>query len=357
MNDLDSSNFLAVGGILQTEPDQFIVILGSRQPVFNAIVSDPHQILVYSPQFWDFLQPHSKQVQGLFQIEKTIKVSRQQLLSFLEMNIIKETTALALLDTHQEDFEVQFEWSKKAFANNQLQKTVPATKFEYSAVDQFNFAFQLYLSLQKPRPGFIYGQWNETSGFMGLTPEFLAAWDGKKLSTMALAGTWSNDKKIADVAAVDLKTRQEHDLVIADIRERLGKTTVGETHILKLPTLSHLKTEIQKECLSLSDCIDSVIQLHPTAALGFYPRKPEMAKEFSQFSIQKERGFFGAPFGFFGNDFAHVIVAIRGLFWSHHRINIFVGCGVTAQSELSSEWQELETKKKAICEAFSLQIL
>ena len=356
MNDLNSSNFLAVGGILQTAPDQFILLLGVRQPVFDAVTINSHQVFVYSPQFWDFLQANSELTQGLFQVEKTVKVSRQLLLDFLEKNIVKSATGLALIDAHQKDFEAQFAWSQKTFANGQLQKTVPATKFEYSTDEKFNFAYQLYLSLQKFRPGYIYGQWDEAGGFLGLTPELLAAWDGKKLSTMALAGTWSNDKKMTDVAAVDLKTREEHDFVINDIRERLGKTTVGETHILTLPTLSHLKTEIHKDCLSLNNCIDAIMKLHPTAALGIYPRKPEMAKEFSQFLVQKERGFFGAPFGVIGSDFAQVIVGIRGLIWHDQRLNIFVGCGVTAQSEVSSEWQELQTKKKAICEAFSLQI-
>lgn len=173
---------------------------------------------------------------------------------------------------------------------------------------------------------------------------------------MALAGTWGHEKNFAHVSDVDMKTREEHEFVINDIRERLGQIVVGETHILNLPTLSHLKTQIHQDCHSQKDCLAAIEKLHPTAALGIYPRKPEMAFQFSQFPVQKERGFFGAPFGVIGADFAQVIVGIRGLIWSDKRLNIFVGCGVTAQSELEAEWQELQTKKKAICEAFSLQI-
>lgn len=357
INDLTSSNFLTAGGLLQTGSDQFILLLGARKPVFNARSGDSHQLFVYNPQFWDFLQADSQSNQGLFYIEKTLRITREELKNYLEKFILAKASTLALVDNHQSDFEAQFAWSQKTFREKLLQKTVPATKFEFSIKEKFNFAYHLFLSLQKNRPGFIYGLWDEAGGFLGLTPETLAAWDGKKLSTMALAGTWSNDQSFDHVSDVDMKTREEHEFVVNDIRERLGKISVGNTEILTLPTLSHLKTEIAQDCLSQAEFISAVEKLHPTAALGIYPRKPELAHEFSQFNIQQQRGFFGAPFGVIGENFAHVVVGIRGLVWTANRVNLYVGCGVTAQSDQSSEWQELQTKKKAICEAFSLQIL
>lgn len=356
INVLTSSNFLTAGGLLQTAPDQFILLLGARTPVFNARAEDSHQLFVYCPQFWDFLRGDSQAGKGLFRVEKTLKLSRKELSDYLEKYVIANATTLSLVDNHQSDFEAQFAWSQKTFREKLLQKTVPATKFEFSIKEKFNFAYQLFLSLQKHRPGFIYGLWDEAGGFLGLTPETLAAWDGKKLSTMALAGTWSNEQSFDHVSEVDTKTREEHEFVINDIRERLGKISVGNTEILTLPTLSHLKTEIAQECSQQKDFISAVEKLHPTAALGIYPRKPEMAEEFSKFNIQQQRGFFGAPYGVIGQNFAHVVVAIRGLIWTSNRVNLFVGCGVTAQSDVSAEWQELQTKKKAICEAFSLQI-
>lgn len=357
INDLTSSNFLTAGGLLQTASDQFILLLGARTPVFNARAGDSHQLFVYSPLFWDFLRGDSQPHKGLFRVEKTLHFTRKQLSDYLEKFVVAKPTTLALVDNHQSDFKAQFAWSQKTFREKLLHKTVPATKFEFSIKEKFNFAYHLYLSLQKNRPGFIYGLWDEAGGFLGLTPELLAAWDGKKLSTMALAGTWSNEQTFAHVSEVDMKTREEHEFVINDIRERLGKISVGATEILALPTLSHLKTEIIQDCLQQQNFISAVEKLHPTAALGIYPRKPELAQEFSQFNIQQQRGFFGAPFGIIGQNFAHVVVGIRGIIWTANRVNLYVGCGVTAQSEVSAEWQELQTKKKAICEAFSLQIL
>ena len=357
INDLNSSNFLTAGGLLQTASDQFILILGARTPVFDAGTGDTHQLFVYSPQFWDFLRSDSQAEKSLFQVEKTIQLSRKELSDYLEKFVLAKATGLTLVNDHYHDFEAQFVWSQKQIRDAKLQKTVPATQFEFSIKEKFNFAYQLYLSLQKNRPGYIYGLWDEAGGFIGLTPEILASWNGRKLSTMALAGTWSNELGIEHVSEVDMKTREEHEFVINDIRERLGQISVGSTEILRLPTLSHLKTEIAQECSEQKDFINAIQKLHPTAALGIYPRKADLAEEFSKFTVQQQRGYFGAPFGVIGKTSGHVVVGIRGIVWNKNLVNLFVGCGVTAQSDPSSEWQELQTKKKAICEAFSLQIL
>lgn len=357
INELISSNFLTAGGLLQTAPDQFILLLGSLSPVFNASASDSHQFFVYRPQFWDFLRADSQINKSLFQVEKTLQLSRQELCDYLEKFILAKATGLTLVNDHYYDFEAQFSWSQQQFCEKKLQKTVPATQFEFSSKEKFNFAYHLYLSLQTKRPGYIYGLWNEDDGFLGLTPEILVSWDGTNLSTMALAGTWSNEQSVAQISDVDLKTRQEHEFVINDIQERLGDVVVGQTEILRLPTLSHLKTEISKACSEQKDFISSIQKLHPTAALGIYPRKLDLAEEFSKFMVQQQRGFFGAPFGLISKTSGHVVVGIRGIVWKKNQVNLFVGCGVTVQSDQSNEWQELQTKKKAICEAFSLQIL
>lgn len=357
INDLISSNFLTAGGLLQTAPDQFVLFVGSPQPVFDASQSDIHQLLVYGPQFWDFLrQGNSQRPMGFFKVEKTLSLNRHQLNDYLKKVVSEKSTALNLENDHYADFTAQFSWSQKKMSEKKLLKTVPITKYEYVITEKFNFAYQLYLSLQKSRPGFYYGLWTEAGGVLGLTPELLASWDGKQLSTMALAGTWSNDQAIKNVSDVDIKTREEHEFVINDIRERLGHISVGTTEILTLPTMSHLKTEIVQDCLTQKKFMSSLQKLHPTAALGIYPRKIELAEEFSKFSVQQQRGFFGAPFGFVSQTSAHIVVGIRGLVWRKSHVDLFVGCGVTAKSDVSAEWQELETKKKAIHEAFSLQI-
>lgn len=365
INELESSNFLASflksGGLIQTSPDQFILISGDKKPVFRANFEDSHQNFVYSPKFWEFLElkssSNSEKISALFEPEHTLNIERNDLLKLVEKLIVKTKTPLELVNDHKAEFNEQFKWSQEKFKTKKLKKTVPVTKFEFTVKDQFNFLYHLYLAINKTRTGYIYGAWNESDGFIGLTPEVLASWCGKTLSTMALAGTWSHELCYKQVAEVDLKTQEEHQFAVQDICERLDQCMVSQTQVLNLPLLSHLKTEIQKICISKTEYLADIEKLHPTAALGIYPRDTNMALEFSKLPIQRERQFFGAPFGIIAAHFAHVVVGIRGLTWTKKRLNIYVGCGVTAQSNIEAEWQELITKKNSIIEAFSLQIL
>lgn len=360
INDLTSSNFLTAGGLLQAGPDQFILLLGKQTPVSSALELSAdvysQRLFIYHPKFWDFLQAQDMKINGLFQVEKVIQITRLTLIEWLEKHVEKALSQLSGEAEFRNDFDQQWAWSQQCFAKSTLQKTVPVTQFTYQSSNQFNFAAHLLLSLKKIRPGFIYGFWNQNSGVLGLTPELLASWDGKKISTMALAGTWGSEQDYEQVSDVDTKTREEHEFVINDIRERLGNVSIGTTEILRLPTLNHLKTEIHQDCLTASDFFAKVQKLHPTAALGIYPRHHDLMKEFSQLPLQRKREFFGAPFGVIGSAMGHVVVGIRNMSWTGSQVNLFVGCGVTAQSVQDSEWQELEIKKNAIVEAFSLQI-
>lgn len=352
INDLLSSNFLAdnlatflaSGGLLQTSSDQFILFLRGKTPLFQASFG-------YGPRFWDFLQNSESQNQGLFAVEKALSVTRVELIELLQNQVTSESQQLVFVDDHKNEFESQYAWSQKCFAGRKLKKTVPITKFSYRTSKHFNFADYLYASLQKKREGFLYGMWNGDEGFLGLTPELLASWNGMQITTMALAGTW-----VGESAKVDQKILEEHNFVITDICERLGQADVSETQILKLPKLNHLKTEIRKNCSDQDEFLQIVQKLHPTAALGIYPRLQHLAEEFSQFPLQKQRQYFGAPFGIIGQNFAHVVVGIRNMSWKNNTINLFAGCGITAQSQFEVEWQELQTKRDSICEAFSLHI-
>lgn len=363
MNDLASSNFLTEGGLLQTGPDQFILFIGRPQPVSRAHSDQSQQLFMYHSCFWDHLSVdrYSRQ-QALSVFDHTVIVTKTELIDWLAAHAESRKVSLQFKNDHSSEFASQYEWSQNLFKSGALKKTVPFTVFEYDLATSFPFSYHLYQSLLQKRPGYLYGMWNSESGFLGLTPETLIQWDGKNISTMALAGTWSPDDQIIHPDQLDLKIREEHQFVIQDICEKLNHdndklAVVQKTQILNLPVLSHLKTEIQQPCHNQQDFIRGIEKLHPTAALGIYPKSDQLALEFSKLPLQNQRNDFGAPFGVIGNNWGHVVVAIRYLTWNVQTLKIYVGCGVTAQSQLAQEWAELELKKQSICEAFSLSEL
>jgi menaquinone-specific isochorismate synthase len=167
----------------------------------------------------------------------------------------------------------------------------------------------------------------------------------------------------------DTKEQAEHRWVVEDIIENLshfGKVSVGETGIQTLPHLMHLKTEIQCELSSedqvvvdslnpqKSGSINSEIirSLHPTSALGCSPRSQmRFLKELDQVTCGpgRERGRFGAPFGYIHDDQSFdIFVCIRGFEWSDGVTRLGSGCGLVAASDLETEWRELAAKRASV---------
>ena len=110
----------------------------------------------------------------------------------------------------------------------------------------------------------------------------------------------------------------------------------------------HLKNEF------IEILIQIINTLHPTAALGIFPKKLDMFQKLSTFSEQKNRGPFGAPFGIYTEHWGHLVVGIRQFQWNkaHSSISFFAGCGVTEKSQFETELDEVKLKIKSIMKVF-----
>jgi Tfp pilus assembly protein PilO len=92
--------------------------------------------------------------------------------------------------------------------------------------------------------------------------------------------------------------------------------------------------------------------LHPTAALGGWPRE-EAHLLLQSFDSKKSREYFGAPFCFESLEKIFCVVMIRGLQWKSNKVFIRAGCGVVEQSKFENEFKEVCLKTKAIEEKLS----
>lgn len=194
----------------------------------------------------------------------------------------------------------------------------------------------------------LYGCWNEGKGVLGVTPEILFRMElGKPIETMACAGTlkegenWQNNHKLL----------KEHQLVIEGIKadlSELGTLQVGRTDLRTFSSLAHLVTPLQfypKGALSLSPLIE---KLHPTPALGGFPKEQSL-QQLRLYAEKFPREGFGAPFGILQEDGRCVFyVAIRNMEWTFQEIILRAGCGITAESVLEDEKKEAENKFSAI---------
>jgi len=202
---------------------------------------------------------------------------------------------------------------------------------------------------------YIYGCWHGNQGVLGASPELLFSIEGNVIKTMALAGTASLKSPDGSLLK-DSKELKEHQYVIDDVCNQLNKISkkviLSKTAEVKLKVIKHLKTEIKADALENVSLKELVSLLHPTPALGVFPRSKNWRKDLE--SVRESIGVdgYGAPLGFFNDDKLEAIVAIRSIQWKSEALYIGSGCGVVAESMLDNEWNELELKRSAVKEKF-----
>ena len=353
------SEILEFGGIYQINHDQFLLFAGCLVPSNKTFNDLTDRFVFYQPRFWDILQNNS---QGLFheqyQVNEEFIISRVELTELVSRGLGGDFSGFQIqgaIEGQKDDFKNQFDWSQAQFQNKKLLKTVPMTNFKFNLDKSVSVAQLLkQVLVLNSKDTSIYGQWNKDKGFVGVSPETLGQWSyepNQMFSTMALAGTWGQAVKIENYDQVDLKTKNEHQIVVDDITEKLKSQKrffKEETHIVKLPHLNHLKTNLHCRVDDAEKALRLISDLHPTAALGLFPRDTEMNLQFSNFSAQKNRKHFGAPWVMMNKNFCKSIVTIRQLQWDKEKIQIPVGCGITSESQLDLEWQELITKRNSV---------
>lgn len=257
---------------------------------------------------------------------------------------------------------------KELFRSGFLKKAVPVVFEEVQIPFQSRILAHLLISLLQNTRGFpltLYGVWDRSEGVLGATPELLFSYRGKTqpIQTAALAGTRIQGSSLPPLLS-DPKELEEHQIVIDGIRSTLGPlgtVVVGKTQEVVLPHLSHLYTPLQLQLLEseqhLTDAeiIQKVVKcLHPTPALGAYPREQGMAWLRSyQKKIPRKR--FGAPWGvLWGSEEGQFVVGIRNVQWEGDRIELGAGCGVIAASEVDREWNEIQGKMQSVKRIFQL---
>ena len=182
--------------------------------------------------------------------------------------------------------------------------------------------------------------------FLGASPERLYRRYQRQIESEALAGTMpkSTDPKLLQNS---VKDKREHDFVVdaihASFKEICSTFTQEKTPgVLTLPNGHHLITKFQGQLKDGINDEDILQFLHPTPALGGTPRKEalDIIRKLEAFS----RGWYGAPVGYVGLDWAEFVVGIRSGLSRGKRLSVFAGAGIVQGSEAVSEWDEVENK-------------
>ncbi len=202
-----------------------------------------------------------------------------------------------------------------------------------------------------PDPFWAYGYRFGETGAVGATPERLFSLQGGTLEAMALAGTAS--KHEAAEFELDDKEVREHQFVADYLANRLaplGEVRRSSRKVLDLGSIVHfvtrLRVEPRDEATDLEELIDL---LHPTPALGAYPRGEGALRQLMQYREALEAPkCFGAPFGVKWEGGFESVVAIRNLSWRGSDVYLPSGCGLIRGSRFENEWRELSLKRNSV---------
>ena len=246
-------------------------------------------------------------------------------------------------------FAKQFADLQERFRQKTLEKAVPVC-FELAEQKPDLSARKGLLRKLCAAPPSVtpYGFWFEEEGLLGATPELLLRQlSTRNFATAAVAGTRTREEEPSLLERP--KDLIEHQLVIRDIEQALKRWGTVErtpTREVESATLIHLRTDLG--VTSEHSFMELVQVLHPTAALGAFPREAGL-RWLEKWPESQERGAFGAPFGYF-NEYGQgtAWVAIRNIQWNKEGLRLGSGCGVVERSDLEIEWKELELKRLSV---------
>ncbi len=294
--------------------------------------------------------------------ENNLQISVEEfvecLLPFAERKVTR-----VWVNPYKELFRSTLDDIRRRIYLEELQKAVPFIyEISPSSMTESQLAASLIQAceLMHKYPLNLYGLWQKNEGILGLTPEILCSIHSVKkkwhVNCFALAGT--RDLLHRSSMEADPKIWQEHDIVrigIMDALKGLGKISTGSPEEMRLPTFIHLKTLISLE-MEQAPYIPFIIgRLHPTPALGAFPRKQGL-HWLKQYQTLINRKKFGAPVGYVLTDMqeGNFYVAIRNVQWTSREMRIGAGCGIVAGSRFEDEWYEVHLKLQSIKKALSL---
>lgn len=262
---------------------------------------------------------------------------------------------IARRDVPQADtWQEMIEWALAAFDKGHLGKVVFARKTIFDFAEKLNPLALLY-NLKQAAPNRFHFLFQPQAGvaFLGASPERLFFRSGTTVQSEAVAGTRPRSTSAADDARLwqelveSDKDQREHGFVRDYILDTLGQLTRSldidaEASEMKLAQGRHLVSAIEGRLRPDVDSTTLLKHMHPTPAVGGYPRRAAMDAIAEQEPFA--RGWYAGPVGWIGKEAAEFSVAIRSGLVTAQQLALYSGAGIVAGSTPASEWDEIEHK-------------
>lgn len=185
--------------------------------------------------------------------------------------------------------------------------------------------------------------------WIGATPETLLKVDAESFKTMSLAGTqpYKGDLN-PNWGAKEIEEQQMvSDFIKKHLEKKVSDLTLSEVQTVKAGNLLHLKTDVTGKLKERKDVETLVGLLHPTPAVCGLPK--EISKEYILANEGYDRSFYTGYLGALNlNNQTSLFVNLRCFSVVKNKIELFVGGGITAESNAVKEWLETVSKSKTV---------
>ena len=272
----------------------------------------------------------------------------------------KWVTQISILDQDNlSDFEYPTNSSAKKDFEALVQKGIDAiqkgcfskvvlSREEIVAVSDFDIVTVFKKLVSRYSSAFSYCWFHPKIGlWMGATPERLLKAKAKTFHTVALAGTQSFNDTLEVIW--ESKEREEQQLVtdyiLENLKEHTSEITVSSPYTIKAGSLLHIKTDVEGVINQYSNLKEIVTILHPTPAVCGLPKNT--AKDFILNQEGYSRAYYTGFLGELNDDSSNeeksksdLFVNLRCMQIKDQQAHLYVGCGITKDSNPEKEWTE-----------------
>ena len=193
--------------------------------------------------------------------------------------------------------------------------------------------------------------------WIGASPEKLVRYKNGAAKTVALAGT----QRILDERNVDKltwgnKEIEEHGMVAEYIAEKIKSNDLqliskSKTYTSQAGAMAHLKQRFEFKITKV-ELPEFVLDLHPTPAVCGLPK--ENALDLIYKTEPYDRQYYAGYLGMVEENTVDFYVNLRCMKIEKNGAKLFVGGGITANSDARKEWEETELKAKTMLNILDL---
>ena len=264
----------------------------------------------------------------------------------------------------QESFEAAVRQCVEYIRAGDVFQVVPSQRLTaHTDVDPF----EIYRSLRVVNPSpFMFYVRTADCELVGCSPEIMCRVEDQVVTVRPLAGTRrrgqteKEDKALEQELLADPKERAEHVMLVDLGRNDVGRVaqfgTIELTEVMVIERYSHvmhISSEVQGKLRDGLDAFDALKACLPAGTVSGAPKVRAM--EVIDSIEPHRRGPYGGAVGYIdyrGN--MDTCIALRTMVVKDGKVHVQAGCGVVADSDPTSEYQETLNKARALIAAVEM---